>query len=643
MNSKFLIPAILFKTLLHLAFFINSYGQAPSQKSALQTGFIIKFKEDLPYQQQLSLLNLKPLLPLDEKTNSLLPGVTLVTFSDKNISQQQIELIKKDLESTGEVVFVNELLSAGNHFAAPLGEFYVKLFSKNDYPLLESHARETRTRIMKEYHYMPGVYILWADKNSAGNARKMADYFSATGLFQYASANMLFSLEDCSPNDQLYPRQWAIENTGSAVQFAGTPDADMDVDSAWTITSGSPLIKVAVLDSGVDTNHVDLSGNLLPGFDATDTTANNSKGFPNTNYPEDAHGTACAGIIAAVANNSIGTAGVAYNCKVIPVKMFYYINYNGTNLPISTGQWGLDAINWAWQNANADVMSNSWGIPDSLMATLQVDTVVSNDAIMNAGTNGRGGKGIPLLFSAGNSPDTFCLWPARTPATIAVAATTMCDELKTFSDCSPESFWASNHGTGLDISAPGVKIATADIMGIKGFSSGNYNLVFNGTSAACPNAAGVMALILSANNSLTAQQARQAISSTCEKVGGYNYNINASYGTWSMELGYGRVNAFNALQYALGKEEIHAKPDFDFYVENNIPGKNILHYRLTKPADVSIEIFDVLGRKISHNTEKKQSPGSYQKEFMPASLSPGNYLIRISVNDKTRGGKFLIK
>lgn len=639
-----LIQNILCLTLITL-FSLNGFSQLGSESGnkATPAGLIIKFSEQASYSRQQQIISAFPdLLLIDEKTNSLLPKVSFAKFLPGKISDDKITALKKELENLEEIVFVNTLIAMeSGHFSAPLGEFYVKLFSKNDYPELEKLAVETQIKILKEYHYMPNVFILSADKNSRGNSKEMAIYFSEKKIFQYASANMMFSLEDCSPNDQLYNRQWSIENTGTSVQFNGTPGADMHVDSAWTITTGDSTIKVAVLDSGVDTAHADLLGNLLPGFDATDTTNNNSKGYPNTNFPEDGHGTCCAGIIAAVANNTIGVAGVAYNCKIIPVKMFYYINPFGSGpLPYSTNQWGLDAINWTWQTANADVVSNSWGIPDSLMSALGIDTVVSNDAINNAVANGRNGKGLPMLFSAGNEPDTFCLWPARTPATIAVAATTMCDELKTISDCSPEN-WASNHGTGLDISAPGVKIASTDITGLKGFSGGNYYLAFNGTSAACPNAAGVMALILSANKNLTSQQAREVISWSCEKVGGYSYNVSAPYGSWSMELGYGRVNAFKAVQVALGKEEIQKGKEFDFFIYRDNAGKNQIHYKLSSSSNVTIEIFDILGRKLKTISEGIKNAGNYTCPISSNIHPTGIYLVRIMVDENAYGGKFI--
>jgi subtilisin family serine protease len=99
----------------------------------------------------------------------------------------------------------------------------------------------------------------------------------------------------------------------------------------------------------------------------------------------------------------------------------------------------------------------------------------------------------------------------------------------------------------------GVKIYTTDISGAAGYATNDYAPTFNGTSSACPNAAGVMALILSLNPSLSQGQARQIIESSCDKVGGYTYNSSVAgqpNGTWSTDLGYGRVNAFSALQLA---------------------------------------------------------------------------------------------
>lgn len=328
--------------------------------------------------------------------------------------------------------------------------------------------------------------------------------------------------------DPLFYSQWAIKNTG---QYGGTPGADMKVENAWKYSNGNG-IKVAIIDEGVDLAHPDLLNNLLPGYDAT---GNNSNGAPSGN---DAHGTACAGIVAAVANNNIGTAGIAFNAKILPVRIAFQSNGSW----VSTNDGVANGINWAVNNG-ADILSNSWSGGSN-------SSVIEN-AINNAVNNGRGGKGAVVLASTSNY-NTSVAFPANLPNVIAVGASSMCDERKTSSSCDGESWWGSNYGAELDIVAPGVMISTADISGSTGYSTGNYISSFNGTSSACPNAAGVVALILSANPNLTQNQARAYLERNADKVlpSTYIYQGLANYynGTWNNQMGYGRVNAQKAVE-----------------------------------------------------------------------------------------------
>ena len=104
------------------------------------------------------------------------------------------------------------------------------------------------------------------------------------------------------PNDSLFGDQWAHVNTGQQVNGStGTPDADADSDLAWDLTKGLGGA-VSVLDTGVDLDHPDLVGNLIPGYDWIDDDA----------FPEDesGHGTGSCGIAAAVGNNSQGVSGI---------------------------------------------------------------------------------------------------------------------------------------------------------------------------------------------------------------------------------------------------------------------------------------------------------------------------------------------
>ncbi|MEP6749471.1 MAG: S8 family serine peptidase [Bacteroidota bacterium] len=399
----------------------------------------------------------------------------------------------------------------------------------------------THCSIVKKYPFANDTYIVSAGLNNNYDPVVIANRFFETGLFEYAEPDLtlldgLFS----DPNDPLYSYQWAHTNTGSAIQYNGLPGADMSVQQAWGISTGAG-IKVAVIDEGVDIAHADLSANMLQGYDCISGTANPGDGQPLG--PARAHGTNCTGIIAAVANNNIGIAGVAPDSKIIPINLAAANGNFTTEANIAAG------FDYAWQHG-ADVISNSWGggTPSSII----------DDAISRAVTLGRGGKGSVVLFASGNN-NSGIGYPASNPNVISVGGVNMCGRRKSpaSSVCDGE-YWGASYGTGLDVVAPCVKIVSTDISGTGGYNTaagaaGDYYFTFNGTSSATPSAAGVVALILAANNSLTVGQVRSILENTCDKLPGYSYaNVAAQpNGTWNDETGHGRVNAFNAVQVAL--------------------------------------------------------------------------------------------
>lgn len=366
--------------------------------------------------------------------------------------------------------------------------------------------------------------------------------------------NQVFTL-NAATNDPNYNRQWAIENTGGPLHYNGTSGADMEVVPAWNLSKGQG-VKVAVLDSGVDTLHTDLMPNLLPGYDAYQDSVSNTHGYPTPNYSSDGHGTACAGIVAAVQDNSIGTSGIAPEAQIIPVRIFYYLQYAG-NIGVQPFTSTLGLLNgaaYAWRIADCDIMSTSAGLSELFIQALQINTQLIDDEIDSAYQLGRNGLGVAMFFSAGNDDINDVLWPAKLPTTMAVGASDMCDQRKKPGDCSGEN-WGSTFGDFLDFMAPGVKIATSDMTGANGYANNGITLTFNGTSAACPNAAGVGALVLSANPNLTAEQVRHILSWTAEKVT-YNYDSIAALGTWDLQAGYGRINAHLAVALAINTTNV---------------------------------------------------------------------------------------
>ena len=343
---------------------------------------------------------------------------------------------------------------------------------------------------------------------------------------------------------------------------------DINAEDAWNITKGSSAIKVAVIDEGVQLTHPDLDANILPGFDAISNTTGATAGSPlGTNA---AHGTNCAGIIAAEADNGIGGSGVAPLCRIIPVNIAQASGTFGSSTQLALG------IDWAWQTGGADVLSNSWGggSPSSLV----------RDAIVRATTLGRSRKGCVVVFSSGNS-DGPVASPAIFDETIAVGAINMHNQRKAFNSSDGENFWGSNHGRRLDVVAPGVKIASTDITGTAGYSTGDYYNTFNGTSAAAPHVSGIAALVLSQYPTLTGQQVREVIEHSCTKVPGYSYADERDHanGKWNAETGYGMVNALKALQLG-GTLNYCITPQIDAAGETHVCSGQAVTLNLLNPV-----------------------------------------------------------
>ncbi len=536
----------IFLAIVSLGFSIQSayaqsnkiYANSPDGRAFFELSeskMLIKFDENISFETIQKTLQQEPLLKKITKTMVLpSPKNAVLAEITKPLSSNDYNAILKRLELQPSVVYAHAFLKYEDGTLQGItNRVAVKLKSTGDYGKLDAVIRKNGLKLLEKNMYDPLVYFVQVPKNSI-NPLDLANQLAENGQFAWAEVDFLRLMNRFNTNDTFLANQWSLNNTGSALQNNGTPGADMKVFNAWGISTGSANIKVAILDEGVDLVHPDLQANMLGGFDGTGL---NSGGAPSGN---DAHGTACAGIVAAVGNNNLGIAGVAYGSKIVPIRIAYS---SGTSW-VTQNSWIGTCIDWAWQTAGADILSNSWGGGSS--------SALINDPITRSVTQGRGGLGAPVLFAAGNNNGAVS-YPATLQNVISVVAMSMCNQRKSPTSCDGETFWGSNFGTNADISAPGVKIYTTDISGASGYGTGNYTATFNGTSSACPNAAGVMALILSVNPGLTNIQARQIIESTCDKVGGLTYNANVANqpnGTWSTDLGHGRVNAFAALQLA---------------------------------------------------------------------------------------------
>ena len=465
-------------------------------------------------------------------------------------NQDSVREILNALRKTGQIQYANPFLIYADGTRQGLtDQLIVRLKKTTNYESLTSFFKKLNVISSSKSAYMDGEYVLSIAPTEGHDALDVANFLFETGKFEYCEPDFI-KVGMFETNDPVYNFQWGLHNTG---QYNGIVGADLNLLQAWGATTGAG-IRVAVLDEGVDLNHPDLAANLVGGFDALGLGSN---GGP---AGDDAHGTGCAGIIGAIANNNLGVAGVAYSSRIVPVRI-------GSNDAISTTA-AAAGINWAVSTTggNADVLSCSWGGGSSSSSV--------NTAISNAVTTGRGGRGAVVLFASGNN-NTSVAWPANLSNVIAVGGTNPCDQRFVITPTTPNTSCnydtrlnivsinaGSNFGTGLAVVAPGINVATTDIAGAAGFSNHvadqgwamfnqDYVQNFDGTSAACPFAAGAVALILSINPNLTNAQATAILESTASKVGGYNYSTNLSNGTWNNEMGYGRINVGAAVCQAL--------------------------------------------------------------------------------------------
>ena len=293
------------------------------------------------------------------------------------------------------------------------------------------------------------------------------------------------------------------------------------VPTAWNITKGHKDIKVAVLDEGVDTSHPALRSAVVAERDFIG--GNDDSAMPSGN---DAHGTACAGV---VLSRDDTYSGIAPGCSLIAARIA---------MDDGTGNWVIedfstaDAIDWSWRQGAA-VLSNSWGggAPSDAISR----------AFARARTQGRGGLGSLVVIAAGNDQQPID-FPGDLPGYVTVGASNPADERKTKTSSDGEFWWGSNFGATMTLLAPGVFIWTTDISGAAGYKPDNFTKEFNGTSSATPAVAGAAALMMSANQELSASAVRTILGNTAQSLTGQS--------TWTPENGWGRLDVGAAVAAA---------------------------------------------------------------------------------------------
>ncbi len=364
-------------------------------------------------------------------------------------------------------------------------------------------------------------------------------YFSPNNESEYTTLSNIYRLKISSPYNPVYVSsklarhsdiEWAeplylreVVHTPNDPSFNNQYAlAKVQAEAAWNISKGNSSIVVAIVDSGVDWNHDDLTANIWNNsdevLDGTDTDGNGYiddirgwdfgglDGTPDNDPTEDSptHGTHVAGIASAVTNNSIGVAGLGYNIKIMPVKTSQH------DVSDEVISYGYKGIIYAADNG-ADIINCSWGG----FGYSQAEQEVINYAVS---------KGSVIVCAAGNDGLKDVIFPAAYDGVLSVGNTNSSDHKSA----------SSNYGINLDVCAPGSGIYNT----WQGSSSPYATL--SGTSMASPLVAGLAGLVIDKFPSYTPLQVIEQIRINAD-------NIDAVNPGKENMLGSGRINAFKAL------------------------------------------------------------------------------------------------
>lgn len=374
-----------------------------------------------------------------------------------------------------------------SHAQSPQKEFVqdevlVKFFSSTSNESRKAIHERLKTKVKQRIDALD-VDVVGVDTGSVLD--KIVDYKKDKDV-EYAEPNYIATVSELTSDPKLADgTQWGMFKTQAAATGS----------SAWNYAKSDASVKVAILDTGIDQDHSDLSSKIVANKNCTSSsTVDDLYG----------HGTHVAGIAAATTNNAAGVAGMGYNASLMNVKV---LGDDGSG----AYSWIASCLTWAADNG-ARVVNMSLG------------GSFNSQTLQNA-VNYAWNKGVVLAAAAGNNGSQAASYPAYYSKVIAVAATDSNDK---------KASW-SNFGKWVDVAAPGVSIYStlpnhATIIGALNYGS------LSGTSMASPHVAGLAALIWPTPYGGSNSNVRKQIEGTADKIAGTGKQ-------WT----YGRINALKAV------------------------------------------------------------------------------------------------
>ena len=370
------------------------------------------------------------------------------------------------------------------HAKSPLQKLHNQMGVRSIYPLFPHVAHSGANPNLKR------IYLLRFQ--IPVNLHVIKASYAAHPLIEEIEFNYIRQTQasEIIPNDPRFEEQWNLSL--------------IDMPGAWAIEKGDPEIIIAVVDTGFDYTHEDLASQTwvnadeipdngidddnngyiddVHGWDFSEPPRSDGSGKSqngdNDPIDESGHGTHVTGIVGAAVDNDVGIAGIAWNCKLMPIR--------GAGVEGIRDDRSAAAIVYAVDNG-ARVINMSWGGRDR--------SFVLRDAVDYAYA-----RGVLMVAASGNASEGASIFPAGYRKVISVAAT----------EQHKQKFYQSNFGASIDIGAPGNVIVSTHI--------NNRYRSLSGTSMATAHVSGVAALIISKRPSLTHQEVRQILLSTADPI-----------------------------------------------------------------------------------------------------------------------------
>lgn len=342
------------------------------------------------------------------------------------------------------------------------------------------HARQIVAALgVRDADELPATQVMVLQLPEQADEAGFAHALAQRPDVEFAELDRIIAPADLAPNDPWFGSwEWYLTKIGAP--------------AAWSTTTGSKGIVIAILDTGIDASHPDLQAKLVPGWNIYNNNSDTSDVY--------GHGTVVAGTAAASSNNAQGVASVAWDCPIMPIRISA-LDGTATYSAMASG------LTWAADHG-ARVANLSYKATGSATVTSAASYFQN--------------KGGVVVSAAGNQAAFDSA--ADTPSILTVSATDANDILTTW----------SNTGNNIDLAAPGSVFTT--------YKGGTYGST-SGTSVSSPIVAGAAALVFSANPSLTGSQVQQILKQSADDLGPAG---------WDSSYGWGRVNVARAVSMAFG-------------------------------------------------------------------------------------------